>query len=192
VILLFAAYEVYGKTFEINAEQTRLSHGLEQQWSQPAPSEPLPGHAIARLYLPRIGKKLVVVQGVKMRDLRLSPGHYPTSQMPGELGNFAVAGHRVPSIFWDLDRMQPGDAVVVETKDSWFVYRTSKVFIVKPTSTQVVAANPDGPEFPPTESLVTLTTCNPKWDNYERLILRATLLRKQEKSTGRPSEVGGS
>jgi sortase A len=39
---------------------------------------------------------------------------------------------------------------------------------------------------------MTLTTCNPKWDNYERLVIRAELERDQPHVLGqRPAELGG-
>jgi sortase A len=38
---------------------------------------------------------------------------------------------------------------------------------------------------------MTLTTCNPKWDNYERLIVHGEVTREQPKSAGRPAELAG-
>jgi sortase A len=196
VVLLFATYEVYGKAFEVNANQSKLSGSLDRQWAAPAPAksssvpdDPLPGEGLARLYIPRLDKKWVVVQGVEPHDIKLAPGHYPDSQMPGQVGNFAVAGHRMPTIFWDLDKIRAGDAIVVETRTDWYVYRVTKNFIVRPTDVAVVARNPDEPGAKATEHQMTLTTCNPKWDNYQRMIVRATEVRDQPKSKGRPPEV---
>ncbi len=36
--------------------------------------------------------------------------------MPGQVGNFSVAGHRNRAIFWGLDELDNGDAIVVETR----------------------------------------------------------------------------
>lgn len=200
VVLLFAAYEVYGKALQVGAQQNELNGSLDRQWSAPAPPAPSPtidpppaeGKGVARLYLPRLGKSWVVVEGVSLRDIRLAPGRYPDSQMPGQLGNFAVAGHRMKAVFWDLDQLRTGDAIVVETRTGWYVYRVSRRSVVRPTQTEVVAANPDNPGAAPTEKLLTLTTCNPKWDNYQRLIIRATLEREQVKAAGRPPEIAGA
>lgn len=198
IVLLFAAYEVYGKALQANAEQGRLGEALDEQWNkvpapggaQPASDKPIPGKGVARLYLPRLGKDWVVVEGVQPKDIKLAPGRYPKSQLPGEVGNFAIAGHRMPSIFWDVDKMRVGDAVVAETRTGWFVYTVSKVHIIRPTQTSVVAANPDNPGAVATRKLLTITTCNPKWDNYERLVVQAELVRSQPKSAGRPAELG--
>ncbi|HEX6670443.1 MAG TPA: class E sortase [Gemmatimonadales bacterium] len=197
VVLLFAAYEVYGKALQANAEQNRLGSALEDQWNapvapgtKPVADKPIPGAGVARLYIPRLGKDWVVVEGVAPKDIKLAPGRYPKSQLPGQVGNFAVAGHRMPSIFWDLDKVKVNDPMIAETRTGWYVYTVSKVFIVKPTRTSVVAANPDDPGSPATRKLLTLTTCNPKWDNYERLVVQAEMVREQPKSAGRPAELG--
>lgn len=195
VVMLFAGYEVYGKTWQVNAEQGRLTEALDQKWDAagtqtPVTDEPIPGEGIARLHIPILGKKWVVVQGVALKDIKNAPGHYPDSQMPDELGNFAVAGHRTPAIFWDLDKLSDGDSIILETSTDWYVYRIYSSRIVLPTETDVVDANPDNPGTAPTRKVLTLTTCNPKWDNYERLIIAGEQIRNQPKTQGRPNELG--
>src|SRR5262245_55993151 len=114
VVLLLAAYEVWGKGAMIHAHQNDLNSQLSQAWGNPAvgPSasaaegEPPPGWAIGRLYIPKLNLHWVVVEGVDLKDLRYAPGHYPGTAMPGHLGNFSVAGHREPGMFWDLDRLR--------------------------------------------------------------------------------------
>jgi sortase A len=207
VALLFAAYEVWGAPQVIYAHQRDLDRQLAQEWgstgatdptadpsapSSPAASPPLtppPGNALARLYLPRLDKYWVVVEGVEPGDLRLGPGHYPASAKPGQIGNFAVAGHRSPGVFWDLDTMHNGDPVVLETASSWYVYRVTKVQITSPYAVEEVAPVPGDPGATPTTAMLTLTTCNPKWDNTQRLIVHARLVRQSPRSAGRPAEL---
>jgi sortase A len=205
ILLLFAAYEVWGKTAAVNARQNDLNKQLAQDWGGPSPAvspstgpkpdalPPPDGKAIARLYIPRIGKQWIVVQGVTPADIRYAPGHYPTSALPGQIGNFSVAGHRTPAIFWDLDKIQDNDEIIVETKDYWYVYRTTQTEIVSPHAVQVVAPVPDQPGKKPTQPMLTLTTCNPKWDNYQRLIIHALLdpSATRTRAEGRPAELGG-
>ncbi len=196
VVLLFAGYEVYGKTWEINAEQGRLTQALDAKWDHggnAAPTvhdEPIPGEGIARLHIPTLGKNWVVVQGVSQADIKRAPGHYPSSQMPDQLGNFAIAGHRTPAIFWDVDKLAKGEWLVLETRSAWFVYKIYQSQIVLPTKISVVSANPDHPGARATRKILTLTTCNPKWDNYQRLVIHAEQVRVQDKSQGRPAELG--
>jgi len=215
ILLLFAGYEIWGKGAIVDSHQSDLNQQLAQQWdSTPTPTPttklgaPPPGNAISRLYIPRLGKHWVVVQGVTPADIRYAPGHYPKSALPGQAGNFAMAGHRMRSVFWDLDKLQVGDKIIVETKTSWYVYAVVKKRIVKPSQIEVVSPNP--PEVQaavrvtndhvepgdPTLSMdrfLTMTTCNPKWDNYQRLIIHAALVDGSERprAEGPPEELKG-
>lgn len=199
VLLLFAAYEVWGKAAIVNEHQQDLNAQLERVWAQPTvgvptgeptqtpPAEPPPpGATIGRLHVPRLDKQWVVVEGVRPVDIRYGPGHYPGTAMPGQLGNFSVAGHRISSIFWDLDVLREGDAIVVETRDAWYVYRVTQSLIVAPNAVEVVAPVPGQPGASPTEAMLTLTTCNPKWDNYQRLIVHARLAGTSPRDDGPP------
>ncbi|WP_191247798.1 class E sortase [Amycolatopsis deserti] len=189
VVLLFVVYEEFGVQARVAEQQQTLDRQLDQLWQdRTAPVEAMP---MARLYLPRLGLHWTVVEGVSAADLRKGPGHYPDSQRPGETGNFAVAGHRVRGTFWDLDKLGRGDAIVVETADRWFVYRVTNTSVVSPADSAVIAANPDEPGAPPVTSLLTLTTCNPKWGNWERLIVQAELVSALDKPGGAPPELEG-
>jgi sortase A len=198
VVLLFAAYEVWGKTAIVGAHQNDLNRQLAQDWDNspvvgPGGGGPVPsGGAIGRLYVPRMHKQWVVVQGVAPADIRYAPGHYPETAMPGQVGNFSVAGHRTPAIFWDLDQVHVGDLIGVETRDKWYVYRVSQIEIVSPHAVQVVAPVPDHPGARPTKPMITLTTCNPKLDNYQRLIVHGELDPKltRDHAAGKPPELG--
>ncbi|HEY8474725.1 MAG TPA: class E sortase [Natronosporangium sp.] len=208
IVLLLFAYQMWGKSAVIADHQDDLNRQLDDLWAGPAAPAtegeedreragqlgPPPGDAIARLYIPRIGKYWVVVEGVGLDDIRYAPGHYPDSAMPGEIGNFAVAGHRNPATFWDLDKVQQGDAIVVETRDTWFIYSVTRNHIVTPDAIEVVAPVPGQPGVEPTTAMLTLTTCNPKFDNYERLIVHAQLVDQQPRSADpndRPEVLGG-
>ncbi|MGA4684306.1 class E sortase [Micromonospora sp. AB353] len=202
VVLLFAGYEIWGKAVIVEAHQNDLNSQLAQEWDAAAdptvgpttgptvkPKPPAEGRPVAGLYIPKFDKHWVVVEGVSPEDIRYAPGRYPDSAMPGEVGNFSVAGHRIRSTFWRLDEMKTGDAIVVETKTEWLVYRVYQQRIVKPSQVEVVAPVPGKPGQKPTEKLLTLTTCNPKFDNYQRLIIHARLDHTQAKSAGRPAEL---
>ncbi|GGM50871.1 class E sortase [Dactylosporangium sucinum] len=204
IVLLFAAYEVWGKSAIVDAHQEDLNRQLEQQWAQPqatptvAPSgppapvaKPANGAVIASVHIPRLKKKWAVVQGVTPADIRYAPGHYPDTAMPGQIGNFSMAGHRTPAIWWDLDRMKPGDPVVVKTGETWYIYRVTGNEIVLPTAVQVVAPVPDKPGETPTKAMLTMTTCNPKFNNYQRLVVHAELARSQPVADGDPAELEG-
>ncbi|RKR89195.1 sortase A [Micromonospora pisi] len=211
IILLFAGYEIWGKSVIVNAHQSTLSQELERAWEdEPGPDPtvaptggpsappgvappkaPAGGKPMASLYIPKLDKSWVVVEGVTQKDIRYAPGHYPKTALPGQVGNFSVAGHRNKATFWSLDELHDGDVIVVESKTDWYVYKVTDNLIVKPSQVEVVAAVPGKPKAKPTKAMLTLTTCNPKFDNYERLIIHAELARKQPKSAGQPDELKG-
>jgi sortase (surface protein transpeptidase) len=202
VVLLFAVYVLYVTDLLSDRRQDALADDLRTEWTDerngaPAPATPPEfGDAFAFLHIPRLGTdyRRAVVEGTGQVELEQGPGHYAGTAMPGEPGNLAIAGHRVGrgSPFLDLDRMQPGDPIVVETRDAWFVYRvlgdpaTGDYYadasgipgreIVYPTQTEVIAPTPGGPaEGAPTGSYLTLTTCHPKYSAQQRLIVHAAL-----------------
>ena len=142
-----------------------------------------PGSAVAALEFRRPGqdkplvheKPLYVVQGVSLGDLQRGPGHYPGTALPGEKGNFAVAGHRTTygAPFFNLDQLRKGDHVIVTARDGKrYTYRVHTQEIVAPSDTWVIAPDP----LERGRNTLTLTTCNPRFSNAQRLIVFAELV----------------
>lgn len=181
VILLFVVYTLYITGLETAREQADLRDELLTEWSKPSPAG-VPavalGRGVAILRIPRFGRDWykVVVEGVSLADLRRGPGHYPGTQLPGQVGNFVVSGHRTTygAPFARIDDLEPGDAIVVETKDTWFTYRVTSSEIVRPTAVDVILPVPHQPDAKPTKKLVTLTSCHPKYSARERYITYGT------------------
>jgi sortase A len=142
------------------------------------------GTPIARLHLPTISKTLVAVEGAGDKQLNQGPGRMTNTAPFGEPGNTALAGHRYPSVFWSLDLIELGDPVIVETADSWLVYRTVRTVIVEPVDQTVLAPPPAG-----TPALLTLLTCEPKLSTSRRLVKQATLIRSDPRAGPPPKEL---
>ncbi|MGH3977665.1 MAG: class E sortase, partial [Pseudonocardiaceae bacterium] len=128
VVVLFVGYEVYVTDWLSAGKQADATDALERQWRDPRTVDrPFEGDGIARLYVPAFGPDFdfTVLQGTGRDVLAVGPGHYPDTAMPGQPGNFAVAGHRIGkgAPFNDLDLLASCDALVVETRETWFVYR---------------------------------------------------------------------
>jgi sortase A len=170
--------------------------------SVPAASAPaiapiaLPGDAIGIIRIPRLGTKYgyAIVEGVSTDDLKKGPGHYPGTANPGGVGNFVVSGHRTTYLapFNGLGELVVGDAIVVETRDTWYTYLVTKTQTVLPTDTSVVLPVPGQPRATPTQSLITLTTCTPKYSASHRLIVTGLLQSALPKSAGTPPALEGS
>lgn len=216
VILLFVVYELWGTNFYTKGQQNKLEKRIEHIWQGSAPDittvnvkeVPL-GSGIAVLRIPRFGKSyhMVVVEGTGYEDLTKGPGHYPGTALPGQVGNFAVAGHRTTYLapFNKIDTLRRGDAIVLETKSKWLVYRVRDIpaghgypaipyqEIVDPTDVKVAYAVPDqsNPDKKPTLRLLTFTSCNPKYSAAQRIVIHAELQLEQPKSEGPPEALAG-
>jgi sortase A len=200
VVLLFVAYQLVWTNIQADRAMQAHTDELLDQWRAGPPEVefelPLKnGEAFAILHIPRLGEQFQVpiVEGVTLDDLAEGVGHYPGTALPGELGNFAVAGHRATNgePFAALDQLRPGDAVVVETATTWYTYIVYKEKIVLPTQVGVILPVPGRENAEPEHALLTLTTCNPRWASYERLIFHAQLEAELPKLGGRPAALGG-
>ncbi|MGH3838378.1 MAG: class E sortase [Pseudonocardiaceae bacterium] len=129
VVLLFVFYEAYVTDWSSAAKQREATAQLDDTWRNPrgAVDRPIEGAGIAKMYVPSFGSDFVftVLEGTAPDTLAVGPGHYQGTALPGQPGNFAVAGHRVGkgAPFNSLDLLSSCDAIVVETVDRWFVYR---------------------------------------------------------------------
>jgi sortase A len=183
---------------EAHQQQDAVTRSITDDWRREGPQTPerklTPadfGKGFAFLRIPRLGADFTVpvVEGVRAEDLARGVGHYPKTAGPGEIGNFAVAGHRAThgEPFRNLDRMRVGDVVVVETKDTWFTYVVDRTEIVQPTDVWVIDPVPGKEGVTPTQRLLTLTTCHPRWASTHRLIVFTHLKDQQPTSQGLPS-----
>ncbi|MBK5306533.1 MAG: class E sortase [Frankiaceae bacterium] len=207
VVLLFCVYELYFTNLYTDKEQSRLGDAIHETWAAPPSPSPSPGvklaeiplgSGVAILWIPRIGMvgrghAKVVVEGVGTEDLKRGPGHYPDTALPGGVGNMVVSGHRTTygAPFNRIDELRTGDAIVVESRDTWFTYRVTSLRVVKPTAVEVIYAVPGQRDAVPKQKLLTLTTCNPKYSATTRLIVHALLDSALAKSSGEPPALTG-
>ena len=101
----------------------------------------------------------------------------PGTQWPGQLGNFAVAGHRVTAgnPFWSLPSMKDGDLVYIQTRLNDYTYRVIGKQRVAPTDTAVLDRVPGHPRQRPDRRLISLITCDPAWTGTHRVIVTGVL-----------------
>ena len=197
LMLAFAAYQLWGTgLYEARAQRglradlerslastttTRPASSSTSSTTVPAPPPAPTGEAVAIIRIPRIGVDRAVVQGVGRADLRKGPGHYPTTPLPGELGNAAIAGHRTTygAPFNRLDELQVGDTIEVRTVAGDYRYAVTEQRIVKPTDLSVLDPTPT--------ATLTLTTCNPKYSARQRLVVKAELVPTESGTVRTPS-----
>lgn len=212
VLLLFVAWQLWWTDVEANRAQSAITDGLQDRWQEvpddPEPAPPAPvdhgpppdvarpaaGQPFAIVHVPRFGADFQprpVVEGTSLRLLQDGVGHYPRTALPGQVGNVALAGHRVTygRPFHRIADLVPGDAVVLETAEAWFTYRMRSSTIVTPDRVDVVEPVPEQPGTAPTERLLTLTACHPMYSARERFVVYAVLDSWQPRSAGPPSSL---
>jgi sortase A len=122
-----------------------------------------PGQATAIMRVPAWGDDWAVpiLEGTDEQTLTRGLGWYEDTVRPGEVGNFAVAGHVVThgQPFSRLADLPMGSAVEVETADAVYTYVTDSATEVVDTDTWVLDPVPGKPDLQPSEALITLTTC---------------------------------
>jgi sortase A len=189
--LLFISYLIWGTALRADSAQRQLGNELNQEWRQ----TPVRGHAAAAsperfdvatgqpfafITIPAFGPRwrFTLIQGTALAQLDLSPGHVPGTQWPGQVGNFAVAGHRVTAgnPFWSLPSLKAGDLVYIQTKLNQYTYRITTRQYVLPTDLGVLDAVPNHPGQRPTQRLITLITCDPAWTGTHRVIVTGVLV----------------
>lgn len=136
-----------------------------------------------RLTIPKlnIAKAKVLVGG---EDLSKSLIHYLPTTLPGEKGNVVIFGHSTlpqlynplnyKTIFTYLPSLENGDKVIVRLGDLNYEYEIYEMFVVKPDQISVLDQRYD-------DSYLTLITCVPPGTYWNRLIVRAKLIKYTSK-----------
>jgi len=237
LVLLFLGWQIWWNNVVTAGQQTTAAAQQSQKWiddalkaPKPAPdtstaqvdppvmAKPAPYQPFAVIYVPRLGadwkrtiRQTVDVERV-LNSYTAGVGHYIDTQLPGQVGNFAVAGHRVGKgePFLNIDKLRSGDAVIVETRTYWYVYRVlgspagqdpGRVHesipvagrrsvtlpgreIVDPSAGRVLDEVPDNPGVRAATALMTMTTCHPKFTASHRMIVYSKLAGAPVKNVG--------
>lgn len=205
---LFVVWQVFWTDVAVRDDQASAVSEIQERFEEPVVEaaelrtdeppamEPVAeGEGFATLRVPRWGAdyQVPIVHGVGMWDVLNTGavGHYPETAMPGAVGNFATAAHRMSygAAFRNVDKLQHGDRIVVETAEAWLVYEVFDDYIVHRTEVDVIAPVPRQPEAQPTDRLLTLTTCHPLWGIEDRWITHAELVGWVPRSEGMPAEL---
>ncbi|MWB97459.1 class E sortase [Agromyces seonyuensis] len=181
-----------------DAPEPTVDEGGIEDFGEPVVStaEHANGDAFAVMYVPRFGEgsQRTVAQGVGLDVLnsnRLGVGHYPDTAMPGAVGNFAIAAHRSAygGGMHEIEQLQLGDAIYIQTPDGWYTYRFRDFEYVTPTTVEVLAPVPHRPELQPVDRIITLTTCNPLYSTAERIAAYGVLESWRPAWAGPPAEI---
>jgi len=136
------------------------------------PADPRAAEALSQvgtIEIPKIGVSKSMYEGITLTTLDHGPGHWPGTAMPGQLGNVVIAGHRVShdKPFRNIDKLVPGDDVIMTTADGSFDYKVTSTEIVNPDALWIVDQTPD--------YTATLFACHPPGSTRQRIVVHLAL-----------------
>jgi len=200
-LLGYVGWQFWGTNWVARKHQRELTSQVQQDWAVGNGCDRFcpKGATIALIRIPKFGKKYVVplLEGVDKATVldKGAYGHFEDSADPGQVGNFALAAHRVThgEPLRHMPDLRPGDKVIVETRKFTYTYAldTNPNDLVIPfTETWVIDPlphNPDAGEPEPEQvegqRLITLTTCSEIFHTDDRMIAFGHLVKSVKKTS---------
>jgi sortase A len=208
LVLMFLGWQLWLQDILVGGQLHQEAVQQTKEWDKKAVAPPAGSTAIPVLQAPANAQKFAylivprwnepgqadyyrpIAQGIGVSDVlnKYNLGHYPTTQMPGEVGNFAIASHR--SAYGGnlhlIHELHVGDHIFVETQDGWYQYSFRNLQYVQPTGVGVIDPVPDVPGVQPTDRMITLTSCNPFYSTAERIIAYGMFDKFYPRDPGKP------
>lgn len=184
-VLGYFAWQYIGTNIVSKHKQAQIKEQTRHQWDKG-----VEGDAIAMLRVKRFGAdyEVPIVKGFDKGALARGVGWDPDSEKPGQIGNFAIAGHRVThgEPFSKFPKLKKGDLVVVETRRDIFTYRlrnsgTSITVTFETPWPLWRVPSPDGRNKKPTERLITMVTCSELFHTNNRSVVIGELVSTYDK-----------
>ncbi len=173
---------VMGEKAPVAPIRTHPAATNTQPKPEAAPAPPAEGALLGRIEVKRLGLSAMVRQGVDAKMLSVAVGHVPSTALPGQIGNFAVAAHR-DTLFRGLKDIKKGDLVTFESPAGTFTYQVLATEIVKPSDVSVLRADGGGliasHSSGSSSHLLTMITCYPFYyvgSAPKRFIVQAKLV----------------
>jgi sortase A len=154
------------------------------------------GALLGRVEISRLGLSAMVREGVGADTLNTAVGHIPSTSLPGQGGNFAIAAHR-DTLFRGLKDIRTGDLVTFQSPAGSYTYEVAATKIVKPSDVSVLRADGGGlipakPGEAGPGKLLTMITCYPFYyvgSAPKRYIVEARLVEPEQNITASRSTV---
>lgn len=201
LMLLFVSYQLWWTNVRAHAQAGSEANKLQDDWANGKrnPGVFEPGQGFAILHIPELDVVVPIAEGVSNKKVldKGMVGHYgegalKTAMPDAKAGNFGLAGHRNThgEPFRYINKLQTGDAIVVETQDEYYVYKmTSMLPVTPPSNTSVLDLVPPGSGFTGPGRYITLTTCTPEFTSKYRLIVWGKMVEERPRSKGKPDAL---
>ena len=217
VVLLYVVWQLWVGDWIYGAQNNAAGSEISDQWDHteaplptmkptdpsatPAPNdvpvlaEAADAEVFGVMRIPRFGPDYAtkIAGGVsRARTLdHIGIGHYPGTQMPGEMGNFALAAHRTTwgAPFALIADLKVGDAIVVAAPIGWYTYRFRTLEYVTPKEVDVLLPVPQAPTVAANDRYITLTSCSPRFSLAERIVAYGVFESFQPREDGPPASL---
>ncbi|PZT69066.1 class E sortase [Streptomyces sp. SW4] len=203
---LFVVYSLWWTNVLADRAAGRQADEVRDTWAREAGGDGGPGAldtkaGIGFLHVPAMSDdEILVEKGTSMKVLNDGVAGYYTDPvksalpMSGKKGNFSLAAHRDGhgAKFHNIHKLEKGDPIVFETKDTWYVY---KVYGILPETSKynvkVLAPVPEESGKQKAGHYITLTTCTPVYTSRYRYVVWGELVRTEKVNSERtpPKEL---
>lgn len=203
LMLLFVTYQLWWTNVRADLFAGKETDKIQDGWAkgERKPGAFEPGQGFAILHIPKLDVVVPIAEGIdkpKVLDNGMV-GHYAEGKlktaMPSDKqGNFAVAGHRNThgEPFRYINRLERGDAIIVETQDRYYTYEMASILPqTSPSNVGVIGPVPPGSGFTKPGRYITLTTCTPEFTSTYRMIVWGKMVDERPRSKGLPDALVG-
>ena len=143
-------------TYSKYMENKALSSFEEKIERQEVITEVNPGDEIGIIEIKSVNLKNVIVESTDKKYLNHHVCHFENSAMPGEDGNFALAGHSSTyyynQVYNELHKVKIGDEIIIKTINDEFTYTITETIVVESDEIEVLDQDM-------TKKEITLVTC---------------------------------
>ncbi|MEU8618246.1 class E sortase [Streptomyces sp. NPDC048623] len=201
VLGLFVVYSLWWTNVLADRAAGKEGDQVREHWAaDPGPGALDTKDGIGFLHVPAMGDgEVLVKKGTDSEILNGGVAGYYTAPVKSALpqdkqGNFTLAAHRDGhgAKFHNIHKLKTGDAIVFESKDTWYVYKVYKtlpettkydVDVLQPVPKESGKAKPG--------RYITLTTCTPMYTSDYRFIVWGELARTEKVDAQRtpPAEL---
>ncbi|MEV0576829.1 class E sortase [Streptomyces sp. RTGN2] len=201
LMLLFVTYQLWWTNVRAEQIAGKETHKIQDDWAhgKRSPGVFAPGQGFAIIHIPKLDVVTPIAEGISKEKVldRGMVGHYGeeplrTAMPSDKQGNFALAGHRNThgEPFRYINRLNPGDKVVVETQDAYYTYEMTSVLPqTSPSNVSVIGEVPPQSGFKKPGRYITLTTCTPEFTSTYRLIVWGKMVDERPRSKGKPDAL---
>ncbi|MCM2427334.1 class E sortase [Streptomyces sp. RKAG337] len=207
LMLLFVTYQLWWTNIRAHQQASGATSALQNQWNNDTSAKKnddrkadafSPGQGFAIMYIPKLDVKAPIAEGVSKHSVldKGMIGHYTgalKTAMPWDKqGNFALAAHRNThgEPFRYINKLVPGDKIVVETESTYYTYEMTSVLpSTSPSNVKVIQPVPQGSGFTKPGRYITLTTCTPEFTSTYRMIVWGKMVEERPRSQGKPAAL---